>query len=320
MTSTSLARALELADTDRRARSGRPPWLSAHLHSFHPTGSTEFDSLALNVVAPCVRRLQRSGLIRRWFFVRYNESGPHLRIRVELLRQRDAARARAIVEAAARRANAAVPLELRWVEYQPEFERYGGVRGTRVAEHLFHLSSEAALRVLGQHGLDDRSRRLGQALLTLVVTFGVFIRRPESCARHLGVHSQGLLRRAMPHGVPLRDATSAFAQSIAEQGEVLKAAVHEAWRALSFRHSITAALDPYARGLRRVRARLHREHLRGALRAANGAATGFEATVASLVPSYAHMTMNRMGVSVREEAYLARAAQNALQSEHDGGA
>jgi thiopeptide-type bacteriocin biosynthesis protein len=56
------------------------PWLA--LYVFH---AGDQDSAIVKSIGPCLRRLRESGWIARYFFVRYWNGGPHLRIRTECL-------------------------------------------------------------------------------------------------------------------------------------------------------------------------------------------------------------------------------------------
>ncbi|MFF2629913.1 thiopeptide-type bacteriocin biosynthesis protein [Kitasatospora griseola] len=155
-------------------------WRSWHLHiaTFVPAA---LDAVVTEVVGPLADRLE---LLEPdgppWFFVRYWQGGPHLRLRVSGLTQAEsngvevalASRLHALDAAtpparridqetyarAVRRLAAAgeqgVPLPagellapgVRRATYQPEYQRYGGRHRIAESELLFHCSSRVALR------------------------------------------------------------------------------------------------------------------------------------------------------------------------------
>ena len=125
-------------------------WLYARLE----TGVASADRVLREVVAPLVRAARASGAARRWFFVRYADPAPHLRLRLD----GDPARLAAEVLPALHRL--AAPLlddgtliRIGLDTYQREVERYGGPAGVELVEELFWHDSEAALAIV--EGLDD---------------------------------------------------------------------------------------------------------------------------------------------------------------------
>ncbi|PYC80216.1 hypothetical protein C7C46_13075 [Streptomyces tateyamensis] len=175
-----------------------PLWLSAHV--FHH-GTT--DQLITEAVLPLVEELRADGLVRRAFFLRHWERGPHLRVRLQVEPQHAAA-LRALVEQRLTGYLAAHPgptdadpeqlgvtlrhlgrLEhggdadpelyrpeppntVRWIDYRPELAKYGGASGVAVAEDVFDAGSTLAGQVLRQ-GVNDNAR-LGVALQLLLLT------------------------------------------------------------------------------------------------------------------------------------------------------
>lgn len=156
-------------------------WRSWHLHiaTFAPAA---LDAVVTEALGPLADRL---GLLEPagppWFFVRYWQGGPHLRLRVRGLTDAGSERLEAVLADRLRLLDAAVPSAqrldqdgyaravhriaaageqpgipqpvgellapgLRRAAYQPEYERYGGRRLIAASEHLFHHSSRLALR------------------------------------------------------------------------------------------------------------------------------------------------------------------------------
>ena len=156
-------------------------WRSWHLH-LAAFGTDVTDQAVALAVAPVVARhatAPGTGAGRPWFFIRYWQGGPHLRLRIHGL---DDAEAREIDDLLARAALAldtAIPAGRRLTghrygdavgvlartgegagsldpgtlhppgvvraRYEPETDRYGGPELIGLSEHLFHLSSTVAL-------------------------------------------------------------------------------------------------------------------------------------------------------------------------------
>lgn len=158
-------------------------WFALHVFLSDPQ---QADRFLLDWVGPTVRQLRTEGAASRWFFLRYWEGGPHLRVRVRGL----SASAREQLLAQARMAVPGFlsaqpptredyyrhhffdgqPVELArlpwWDEgsiqvlpYEPEWRRYGGFAGMQVNESLFDLSSTLALGLV-RSSQGDTARRL----------------------------------------------------------------------------------------------------------------------------------------------------------------
>ena len=135
-------------------------WLYARVY----TGQTTADNVLTADLAPLVRTLTASGLVDRWFFLRYADPEFHLRVRLHGDPARVRADVRPAVEAAGLRL---VERGLVWrVElgtYEREVERYGGPDAIELAEQIFHADSEAVLAILpllepGDDGQQERWR------------------------------------------------------------------------------------------------------------------------------------------------------------------
>jgi hypothetical protein len=170
-------------------------WVSAHV--FH---QGDLDRLLVEAVAPLVDELAATGLADRYFFLRYWDGGPHLRLRV--LPVDDTVRAevsRRVVarltdhlrrapstpwltperyaraaERLGRRENLSAyarrlaPTDtVRLVPYRREHLRYGPAAAMAAVERHFAESSRIALRVLAL-GVPDVRRQAAGAAVTLL--------------------------------------------------------------------------------------------------------------------------------------------------------
>ncbi|GGS94721.1 thiopeptide-type bacteriocin biosynthesis protein [Streptomyces cinerochromogenes] len=288
------------------------PW-----HSFHValhTGGAETDAFVTDDLAPLMDALTADSRAA-WFFIRYGEGGPHLRIRF-----RGPLSARAAAELPARLAESAAarpaqftgpwPLrhgEVREVPYVPETERYGGPTALPLAEEVFAHSTRAAVGAL--RATPDRAARLPLALDLALAT-----------AQALGLdelQAAGWLRR---HAASWR--------WITEVEPLPGAAVHSRVNAVFALQrpalvrragALRTALDtdsaaPWlAEWVRRVRAADAR--LRNAVSAGQAAHR-----LPWVWASQLHMLFNRLGVTPDEERAVCHlAARTLLETEDDPG-
>lgn len=152
-----------------------PGWSTISCYAHLSVPAT--DVFVRECVAPLAEAMVGRGEARRWFFLRYWQGGPHVRVR--FLHAEDTA-LDAFEEAAARwlathddgllslqegsfRAQFGVPDPQPWQQhgrivrepYLPETERYGGPAGLAACEQFFEVSSRIAAASLH---LGDRSR------------------------------------------------------------------------------------------------------------------------------------------------------------------
>ena len=123
-------------------------------------GSATADRLLHEAVGPLARTLIRSGAADRWFFLRYDDPGFHLRVRFH---GDPPAIRNALDTLVSGLIDDGLVHDALLGTYRREVERYGGPEGIAVAEQLFHADSEAVVSLLdlfepGTAGMDARWR------------------------------------------------------------------------------------------------------------------------------------------------------------------
>ncbi|GAB2956830.1 hypothetical protein GCM10023080_015230 [Streptomyces pseudoechinosporeus] len=191
-------------------------WSAWHLH-LATTARSAHDRVLTDVIGPTVRELPPG---TEWFFIRYWQSGPHLRLRIRdltpavyahvetVLRDRlteagqlqpgETPMAPEAYQASAARLAAAgetgvnatvqalLPPGVHRADYDPEHERYGGRALMPAAESLFHLSSELVLRLTPTTTEEARRARLAlRGTLSAAVALGGPAERAHYFARGL---------------------------------------------------------------------------------------------------------------------------------------
>lgn len=114
------------------------------------------DRILEEVVQPLVEQLQQAYLIQQWFFLRYADPQPHLRLRFCLSdTQHVAGVMQQVREALLPFEQSGLVQRVQLDTYHRELERYGGEATTK-AEQLFHYDSEATLQFLSLTEGDER--------------------------------------------------------------------------------------------------------------------------------------------------------------------
>jgi len=147
------------AATVRRSFPPGSPWLYAKLY----TGTATGDRVLREAVAPVVREAIAAGDADRWFFIRYADPRPHLRVRLGGDPARLAGRVLpALDRAIAPLLESGAVWKVQIDTYEREVERYGGDHGIEPCEDLFWIDSDAVLGIVelldGDAGADARWR------------------------------------------------------------------------------------------------------------------------------------------------------------------
>lgn len=149
------------------------------------TGAGTADLVLKTLVQPLVQEALASGLAERWFFLRYRDPRPHLRVRffgprvLELVPLLHARAAPLLEDGRIAR--------LQLDTYERELERYGGAAGVSLAEEVFCADSACALALVqatpGDQGADLRWRLLVRGVDQLLEDLGFALEAKRALAR-----------------------------------------------------------------------------------------------------------------------------------------
>ncbi|MFE9749509.1 thiopeptide-type bacteriocin biosynthesis protein [Saccharothrix saharensis] len=130
-------------------------WTSVHVRLSWSVA--DVDAFITDVLAPELDGHRAAGRLSDWFFVRYWDTGPHLRVRardatVDLIGRLRALVARADHPVHDEPAGRLPHGDVRETPYEPEVARYGGPDALPAAEEVFCRSTEVAVAVLRSAG------------------------------------------------------------------------------------------------------------------------------------------------------------------------
>ncbi|MFC4309113.1 lantibiotic dehydratase [Steroidobacter flavus] len=137
-------------------------WLYFKLYG----GERTADSVLIDAVAPVIAELREEGAIDGWFFIRYSDPDPHLRVRLH--GQPARLNAEALTRMHARLAPLLEQGRLWRVElatYERETLRYGGTDNIERTEQLFAIDSDAVLETMASCQGDEGSQLRWQLAL-----------------------------------------------------------------------------------------------------------------------------------------------------------
>ncbi len=144
-------------------------WLAAHLYYNEP-----WEEFLTKAVEPYITSVMRAGVAEQYFFIRYWDRGPHIRLRFkadeavieQLFRPNLLEHFENYFEdKPSKRTDPNYPInfpdDFKWLpnnsvqffNYEPEVDRYGGPIGVKIAEEHFQISSDITLNYIKGKGL-----------------------------------------------------------------------------------------------------------------------------------------------------------------------
>lgn len=287
-------------------------WLSVYLF----VDRTKFEQVITEFVAPFVEQLESNKLLHGFFFIRYFDNGPHVRLRIkgditiietqikQLLAQE--------VEKFALAAPGAISHYV-FQPYEPEVERYGGIDSLPVAEEQFGASSKAVIAGIRSQPEWDYTKALGAAIsmhLAFLHTVQLDVQQATSLLNRIyknwyyaaiAYYIAYINAAADPQTIET-SINKAFNKSYAGQEEQLRQFSGGLMQAITEGGALPEGLAEWIDAIRDM-------HKKMLLLAGQGLVmvnTEKEAHNKILVvyESLFHMTNNRLGISNMDEAFL----------------
>lgn len=319
------------------------PWLSIHLF-YHDDPVP----LLLECIKPLIAELRAQQAIERFFFIRYWQGGPHIRLRLlctraslresiqHMLEARVAtfftnhpsltqiehetyARYRAALGRREYAQEDQTPLypnnSFQYIPYEPEYERYGGVEAMPVVEGYFMQSSEIVFDLLQKGPSHDRLT--GQAIAMMFLGIWLWENDLTNLPMIFERYSRGWMAT---FNVDRAYTPPLFEKKYSRQSQQLRHLV-EQLLALKQQQDFSLADSLMARwfaALKTLKEQLCLLESQGRLQYRPGTGSPEHPeqlkyhSLQGILFSCLHMHNNRLGISLLEEAYLAFLLQQTL--------
>lgn len=302
-------------------------WLSVHIYS-----GLAPDVIVKHAVHPLVTELLNTRRIERFFFVRYFDRGPHVRLRLQVSDGQGDEGVKALIanhlsfffaghpSADEKTINNSEHLRdcFLYIKYEPELARYGGPQGVLLAEQQFGFSSKASLAVVsgGEHSAYDSrvaAAVLMHASFLLQLDFEDLICSKvlkcistvwASYALSSGVRTMPTARMSEEHLFEL------FEGAFCRQRHRFECLIGDLRMIISGDADVKQAwLKTWIEDISHFAPVFHAIVPRLEIVAGQPHGECFEtlllAQKSTLVDSYIHMTNNRLGIQNKDEAYIA---------------
>ncbi|MBI1767318.1 MAG: hypothetical protein HYR67_02960 [Bacteroidetes bacterium] len=306
-------------------------WMSAYLYYNEP-----WDMFLLSAVLPIVEQYNSLNLINRFFFIRYWERGPHIRLRLKLTGRLNREKIKSnLIEhfTGYYNSNPSIrnerPVQSDWrlnnsiyfIDYEPEYERYGGSFGLEKSEEQFELSSKTILKIFEDNHEIEYKRKIGLALkIHIAFAFAIGLTLNEVTYLFEKLFEDGLPNILYPGVVNINDpefkkAKSNLVEEIHKLYEIqenqLQVLFETMWGHLSVSGKFEQEwIDLWVDGTIKIDSEIEKGI--GRIQIPAWYLKLYESHVSHLshkkwylYRAYIHMTNNRLGIANRDEPYLA---------------
>lgn len=320
-------------------------WLSAYL--FY-TGNWEH--FLVEQVKPFIEKMISGKYADQFFYIRYWERGPHIRLRIkgeketlenivrpELEKYFNDFFLRHPSQREEQEWQNEWPEDSRWfpnnsvqfIEYEPEYERYGGEAGIPISEKQFEASSQAVFSILSENEDWDYDKAMGAAIqMHLSFTQALGMDLKETAHFYSGIFQAWLYMTydwsnlsKEEHLKKQKIVLDAFEDQFAKQHSVLVPYHLSVWEALESGEEFEEAwLNKWIRDVKVTGQEMAAAQQKRLLTfpddslITNTWDVSYEKRQLYFIyGSYVHMTNNRLGVLNRDEAFLGYLIKRSLE-------
>lgn len=337
-------------------------WISLHIFYYG-----DQNDLIVNCVAPVIETLRAQQLIERSFFIRYWLEGPHVRLRLLPLVEKNEEKIKQIAEqmiaAYLKRrpalfepdAPSLAPIykdmfiseygeekfiekygengtiglrannSFHYIEYEPEYSRYGGTEGVELAEWHFDHSSSIIIELLREVNVGVPTILLGTAVQLFLPLFYGFFDTDQAVIGALDGYIafwQNSKSGASWPGAK-RTAFDSYNKNYHRMASELQQRVLEVKKYMTQDHTkeqLTPIEYAWKSHIQELRGRVDTLLTKGNVALFGlpeerlpGPAEITDKAYRFLLGSYVHMTNNRLGISIFHEVYLSYLLKRALE-------
>ncbi len=285
-------------------------WLSAYLFCKCP-----LDEVLRELISPVIKDAFGNYFIQ-YFFIRYYENGPHIRLRLKgetailekVIRPK-------LIQASDDYFSTVLngnQCSLQFVPYEPEFERYGGPTGTRIAEKIFQASSRIVLNILSAKGWNLK-KAIGAAIQLNIIQLFFFFEDREEMKRFLDFEHRNWLQFSIggikENESEIGDLITEQAMSYEKQSNAILYVLRNVWARLHDRLLFgDENTDQWKKDVEEIYAEFkanQNEITSTSTLTSIGhfISSDYDLKKWLIVDSYLHMTNNRLGLLYKDESY-----------------
>lgn len=315
-----------------RIDNSKQSWLSVYIYH-----AKSLDNFLVEVIYPFICLTRNKSYISQYFFIRYWEDGPHIRLRFkgnkELLDCKLKPQIKRYFSKYNKQTRKKTELIKRFkttnfihfAEYEPELERYGGAKGLVISENHFQASSDVVLEILKlENGLKDNL--LGIAIqLNFILAINLNFTDNEIAALYSGIYNMAYNYTHKENNIPIYSKKSF--ESFESNFLALQTTLVHIYKA--FREIYDKNLDLEDSWINRWI--IHSKKLCGEFKncidknelilpshykTMFAEVTDEKKQIFFLLQSFIHMTNNRLGIPNIDEPYIAFLIKRTIEEYH----
>jgi len=298
-------------------------WISCYI--FH---DSPFEKVLAEFIKPLIDDLKTKKMIMSFFFVRYWEKGPHIRLRISA--QDITVKNKLIKLIQAKTSNYFDVIEggnysIEFNEYIHELQRYGGVENINVSQEHFNHSSEIVLNHISQ---TNKNWDYGLAMSIALQMHLIFAKRILISQDQALSYFQLLYNKVFVNSVKLDENNDAsleeihkvkafFVSSYKKQKNMIDHIARTIW----LKKQEENWIDQWSLNCLELGEKIKNNYLNTKIPAPEWFEFNIKLNASkekqilwSIYDSYIHMTNNRLGILLRDEAFIAFLIIKGLQS------
>jgi len=281
-------------------------WISAHL--FYEEDSNR---LLTGFIKPFIENMRLENSLQNYFFIRFCESGPHIRLRLLVAKEQEKKWREKLEQESThffcihpskseRGPNLNWELfpdnSIQYILYKPEIERYGDINTIKNAELQFEACSDAVLQFLTLHSNDWNKN--AELILALKMHLTFFAAMDFSLTNMMDV-CKSFIRLWLPYlfdpAKPIKDEQQFFVSKFKDRFKLYQDKLVPAISDYLYEHKTgklhDEILKPYY---------TRNQQIKAAYKACN-----YDLLInRDITNSFIHMTHNRIGIINSDEAYI----------------
>ena len=302
-------------------------WISVYVYFQGDIYEPECDKVILNILEPFINLCRKQNLFEKYFFIRYSEYGNHIRLRFfgnqNILNEKIKPSFEKYIYENENKNIFTLPKDipvntspccLLWRPYEPELERYGGIKAIQIAEEFFYYSSNTAIKLLKKIPGSEQSSRLGKGLLSMIVLLFVFVKNRDEAIILIQNYGENYLKATAGNEKVRIYFSKVFDNGFDNQSSALVDYTNMIWDCLEENGSLPEELEEYKNNLTKVADDLKTLVNKGGVYKDKNVKLDWQSCIRNIIPSYIHMMNNRLGISIRDESYLSHLIYKSLET------
>jgi thiopeptide-type bacteriocin biosynthesis protein len=294
-------------------------WLSVYLFYKGP-----LDEILRQLIGPFINEVY-GHYINQYFFIRYYENGPHIRLRLkgDKLTLEKTTKSK-LIQATNEYFSTAPYVKngsVQIVPYEPELDRYGGRIGTAIAEKMFQVSSAIVLQILSLKEWNFQ-KAVGASLQLNLIQLFLFFEDKTEIKKFVEFEHQNWLQLSIgikeDNEFESNYLVSEQVLAYKKQSGYIKEALHNIWTRLE--NDVPFGdknMDEWKKSINEifVEFKFYQTEIISQstmISSKSSDSSDFNLRKWFIIASYLHMTNNRLGLLYKDECYTYYILKNIL--------